>query len=79
MPSANADGNGNNGNMIWSMFNGSLSLGNVGKRKCMPVLPKLVKRGVFGKNAILETSLKTRNCGFVVVPSVSDGGFKPSL
>ena len=31
------------------------------KEKCMPVLPKLAKRGVFGKNAILEMSPKTRD------------------
>jgi len=28
----------------------------------MPVLPKLAKRGVFGKNAILEMSLNPRKC-----------------
>jgi len=43
----------------------------------MPVLPKLAKRGVFGKNAILEMSLNPRKCGFVVVPSVSDGVSDP--
>ncbi len=45
----------------------------------MPVLPKLAKEGVFGKNAILEMSLKSRECGFVVVPSVSDGGAGTTL
>jgi len=42
-------------------FNDSLKLGNAGKINCMPVLPKLAKRGVFGKNAILKRSLTLGN------------------
>jgi len=46
------------------------------KENCMPVLPKLAKRGVFGKNAILEMSLNPRKSDGCPVSSAGRRGPK---